>query len=75
MPTVFDLAAILTRQAISQSELARRSGLSLRTVNRIYLNTTSQVSLATLDKLADALGVAPGRLLAKHPAGRSGASR
>ncbi|MGE0554685.1 MAG: helix-turn-helix domain-containing protein [Gemmatimonadales bacterium] len=69
MPTRFRLAEVLDRLGVSQSELARRSGVSLRTVNRLCLNRTVQVSLETLDKLADALGVAPGDLIAKE-AGR-----
>jgi len=48
---------------ISQSELSRRSGVSLTTVNAIALNKTKQVSLETLDKLCEALGVEPGDLL------------
>ena len=48
---------------MSQSELARRSGVSLVTVNNIANNRTSQVSLKTLASLAQALGVEPGELL------------
>lgn len=48
---------------ISQRELARRSGVSPTTVNRMYANLTAQVSLATLDALSAALGCAPGDLI------------
>lgn len=48
---------------MSQSELARLSGLSLQTINRLCTNRTAQVSLATLDKIATALKVEPGELL------------
>jgi len=48
---------------MSQSELARRSGISHVTVNYIANNRTTQVSLKTLAALASALGVAPGDLL------------
>jgi len=48
---------------ISQSELARRSGVSLATINAIANNRTAQVSLATLDALSEVLGVGPGDLL------------
>ena len=47
---------------LSQSELSRRSGLSLTTINAIVLNKSTQVSLATLDSLCAVLGVAPGDL-------------
>lgn len=48
---------------ISQSELSRRSGVSMTTINAMANNKTAQVSLATLDALCGVLGVAPGELL------------
>lgn len=51
---------------MSQSELSRRSGVSLTTINAIVLNKTKQVSLATLDSLCGALGVEPGELLERE---------
>lgn len=65
--TVFNLSGLLERLGISQSELARQSGLSLRTINRLTLNRTAQVSLATLDKIATVLKVEPGELIAREP--------
>jgi DNA-binding Xre family transcriptional regulator len=52
---------------MSQSELARKSGVSFATVNRLATNATSQVSLETLDKLAEALGMQPGDLIERVP--------
>jgi putative transcriptional regulator len=49
--------------AMSQSELSRRSGVSMTTINAMVLNKTKQVSLATLDALCAALDVQPGELL------------
>ena len=49
---------------MSQSELARRSGISFTTINAIAQGTTSRVDLATLDALCRELGVTPGDLLA-----------
>jgi putative transcriptional regulator len=49
--------------AITQSELARKSGVTFATVNAIANNRTRQVHLDTLDKLCKALGVEPGALL------------
>lgn len=72
VPTTFCLRELLEKLGLSQSELARRSGVSFATINRMCTNATSQVSLETLDKLADALGVAPGDLIAKEPAKRGG---
>lgn len=51
---------------MSQSELSRRSGVSMTTINSIALNKTKQVSLATLDALCGALGVEPGELLERE---------
>jgi len=52
---------------MSQSELARRSGVSLVTINAMANNRTRQVQLETLDKLAGALGVDPGDLVVRAP--------
>jgi len=54
------------RPAMSQSELARRSGVSLVTINAIANNRTRQVKLDTLDALSAALGVEPGDLLERE---------
>ena len=52
---------------LSQYELARRSGVSRVTVNAIAQNKTTRVDLATLDALANVLGVEPGELLEREP--------
>jgi putative transcriptional regulator len=54
------------REDLSQSELSRRSGVSLTTITAMVLNKTKQVSLATLDALCGALGVEPGELLERE---------
>jgi len=51
---------------MSQSELSRRSGVSMTTINAMANNKTAQVSLATLDALSRALGVEPGALLERE---------
>lgn len=66
MPTKFRLADILAEQGMSQRELARVSGVTLVTINRMCSNRTEGATLATLDKLATALGVAPGDLIVKE---------
>ena len=72
MAVLFRLHEILEAQAppMSQSELARRSGLSQVTVNAIANNRTKQVSLKTLDALAKALKVEPGELFVSTRRGR-----
>jgi DNA-binding Xre family transcriptional regulator len=56
---------------MSQSELSRRSGVSMTTINAMVLNKTKQVSLATLDAICGALGVGPGDLLERDAKRRS----
>ncbi|MHB1329241.1 MAG: helix-turn-helix domain-containing protein [Gemmatimonadales bacterium] len=67
MPTRFRLRELLEKLGLSQSEAARRSGVSFATVNAMCTNRTAQVSLATLDKIAAALGVEPGDLIVREP--------
>lgn len=71
MPVRFRLHAILEERAqhdqrLSQSELSRRSGGSLTTINAMVLNKTAQVSLKTLDALCDVLDVDPDELLERE---------
>ena len=53
-------------RSMSQSELSRRSGVSMTTINAMSLNKTAQVSLKTLDLLCAALDVEPGELLERE---------
>ncbi len=68
VPTRFRLRQILKARKVSQSELARMSGVSFATVNRMCTNATETVALDTLERLSKALGVAPGELLERVPA-------
>ncbi len=70
MGSRFRLRELLTAADISQSELARRSGISFQTINAIVGNRTAQVSLNTLDAISKALGCEPGDLLEREPKGR-----
>lgn len=70
MPTEFRLSEILESRGFSQAELARTSGVGLRTISRLFRNETEQVSLITLDRLARALGVEPGELIARDKRSR-----
>jgi DNA-binding Xre family transcriptional regulator len=51
---------------MSQSELARQSGVHFVTVNRICRNLTTRVDLATLDRLSAVLGCEPGDLVERQ---------
>ncbi|HEX6815424.1 MAG TPA: helix-turn-helix transcriptional regulator [Gemmatimonadaceae bacterium] len=59
----FRVDELLRARGMSQSDLARASGVSLFTVHAIANNRTVQVRLDTLEKLARALGVEPGELI------------
>jgi len=63
----FRLRELLEAASMSQSELARRSGISFQTINAIVGNRTAQVSLNTLDAISKALGLEPGDLLERDP--------
>lgn len=65
MVTRFRLKEELGGQ-MSQSELARQSGVHYVTVNKICQNLTTRVDLATLDALSAALGVEPGELIVRE---------
>ena len=62
----FRLQELLDAAEMSQSELARRSGVSLVTVNKIAQNRSNQVSLKTLDALSKVLKCEPGDLLERE---------
>lgn len=68
----FRLAKLLEDAGMSQSELARRSGVSQVTVNGIANNRTTRVDLATLDALSSVLGVQPGELIERGAEPRKG---
>lgn len=63
MAVRFRLADVLNERTMTQTELSRRSGVSIVTVNGIANNRTTRVDLETLDKLCEVLAVEPGELL------------
>jgi len=63
VPVRFRLEEVLADREMSQTELARQSGVSLVTVNAMKQNRTKQVSLQTLDKICGVLKCEPGELL------------
>ena len=66
MAVRFRLADVLAERTMTQSELSRRSGVSIVTVNGIANNRTTRVDLETLDKLCEVLEVEPGELLERE---------
>src|SRR5688572_17322487 len=67
MPVRFRLADAIAVAETNQSELARRSGVSIVTINAIANNRTTQVQLKTLDRLSKELGCNPGDLIERVP--------
>jgi transcriptional regulator with XRE-family HTH domain len=61
------LKEIATDKGMSQARLSRKADVDLRTIQRIYRNPYTNVSLYTLDKLATALGVDASQLIASEP--------
>lgn len=71
MGAQFRLGELLEKAGLSQSELARQSGISFVTINRIVANKTDGVSLKTLDAISQVLGCEPGDLLEREPRNRA----
>jgi len=68
----FRLSEVLEQHDMSQTELSRRSGVSLVTVNAMKQNRTTRVDLETIDKICAALDVEPGELLEREGKKRRG---
>ena len=65
----FRLAELLKWHGMTQSELSRRSGVTLPTINRMCRNRAKGASLRVLGKLASVLGVDPGDLITRRAKG------
>lgn len=68
MPVRFRLGELLDERkekgdTITQTDLSRKSGISMTTINAMVLNKTAQVRLKTLDALCRVLECEPGELL------------
>ncbi len=61
------LSAIMGRERVNISELARRARCSRGTVSKLYHEQTRQLDMDVLDRLCRALGVQPGDLLVYEP--------
>jgi transcriptional regulator with XRE-family HTH domain len=62
-PITLRLRALRERRRWSQAELARRAGIGQSAISKIEAGKTKGVDLATLDRLARALGVSPRSLI------------
>jgi putative transcriptional regulator len=67
MTVRFRLRELLEDRGISQSELARQSGVSFVTINRMCANVTEGLTLKTLDALVRTLKVEPGEIFEAVP--------
>ena len=75
MAARFRLAAVLESRGMTQSELSRRSGVTLPTINRMCTNKAKGASLRVLDRLAVVLRIRPGDLITRGETGRSARRR
>ena len=66
MAVRFRLRELLEEAGVSQTEAARRSGMSFATINRLCTNATHQVSLETIERLCVAFDVEPGDLFERE---------
>ena len=48
---------VAEEKGFNMAQLSRKADIDLRTLRRIYRNPTAEVSTATLNRIADALGV------------------
>ena len=60
---------------LTQAEVASRAGIRRATVSRIENAQVTAIDLRVLEKLAAVLGVDPGFLLGRTPAGDKGSGR
>lgn len=62
-PIVLRVRELREKRGWSQSELARRSGVTQQTISRIEARQTAAVAFDVLERLGDALDVHPGGLI------------
>ncbi len=62
-PIVLRVKELRVARGWSQSELARRSGITQQTISRIEARQTEAVAFEVLERLADALDIHPGGLI------------
>lgn len=68
------LRRLRQEKSLTQSQLAKLIGVRQSHISKIE-NNRSSVSIGTLEKIANALGVSPGRLIDGDPGGVSTAQR
>ena len=62
-----NLSKILGEKRIKMSELQKMTGLSKRTVFRLYHNQTNNISFNTINKICNALEISVGDLFEHIP--------
>lgn len=65
-PLRVQIKELRTAKKWTQQELADRAKVTRATVNRLENGRQSSIDLAVLERLAGALGVAPGLLIVAH---------
>ena len=65
---IFTLKNILAAKGVSQTELARKTGIREATMSAIINNTIKEVSVANMEKICDQLDIEPGEFIKNVPA-------
>lgn len=65
---IFTLKNILDLKGLSQTELARRTGIREATMSAIVNNTIKEVSIINMEKICDQLDIEPGDFIKNVPA-------
>jgi transcriptional regulator with XRE-family HTH domain len=66
-PITLRLREVRKDRKLTQAELSERSGVPQSTISRIEAGETGSISLANLERLADALGVNAALLIVHEP--------
>lgn len=67
MTIISNLPEVVSEQNLSLADLARLTGMTQRSITKLYYADITSIRIETLDRLCDTLGTTPGKLLTFHP--------
>ena len=65
---IFTLKSLLTVRGVTQTELARKTGMREATMSAIVNNTIKEISVNNMEKICDELDCEPGDFIKSLPA-------
>ena len=74
-PLRIRIRELRTEKGLSQQALGDLAGVRQATISELESGKAQRIDFATLEKLADALGVEPGLLIEREPRKRGSAAR